>query len=162
MNITTTTNDAELQLFLNSAEQSIIDRCGPLVSTAKTYRARGGKAVLIVPTTPLLTLTSVTPVNGTALDVTKLNADPSGVIEYLTGGCFASAFHDVVYAAGRSAVPPDLAQGVKEHTRHLWEAQQGGTRRPGSTNTPPVVGAAYAFTPKVSELIAPYIQDGLA
>lgn len=162
MNITTATNDAELQIFLDAAEQSIINKCGPLVSTVKTKRARGGKTVLLVSVTPVLTLTSVTPVNGTALDVTKLNADPSGVIEYLTGGCFASVFHDVVYTAGRSSVPGDLAQAVKEHTRHLWESQQGGTRRPGNASTPAQPAAAYAFTWKVNELIAPFLQGGFA
>lgn len=161
MNITTTTNDAELQLFLDAAEKSIINKCGPLVSTPVTKRARGGKTVLTVPVTPVLTLTSVTPVNGTALDITKLNADPAGVIEYLAGGTFASVFHDVVYTAGRSAAPVDLVHAVKEHTRHLWESQQGGTRRPGQAGAPAVPAAAYAFTWKVNELIGPYLQGGL-
>lgn len=162
MNITSATNDAELQLFLDVAETSIVNKCGPLISTAKTHRSRGGKMVLTVPVTPVLTLTSVTPVNGTALDVTKLNADPTGVIEYLTGGTFAPVFHDVAYAAGRTAAPVDLVHAVKEHTRHLWESQQGSTRRPGSTSTPAQPAAAYAFTWKVNELIAPYLQGGFA
>lgn len=162
MNIKTATDDAELQKHIDGAEAAIVKRCGPLASTAVTKRVRGGKSVLMVPLTPVLSLTSVTPVNGTALDVTKLNADPTGVIEYLTGGTFGTPFYDVVYNAGRASVPADLLEGVWEQTRHTWESQIGGSRRPG-TPTPaasPVNTAALG--PKTLELIAPYIQGGLA
>ena len=160
-NITVSTYDAELQLFLDAAEASIVNKCGPLQSTAFTKRVRGGKAFLSLPTTPVLTLTSVTPVGGTALDVSKLNADPAGPIEYLAGGTFTAAFYDVVYTAGRTSLPADLAHAVKEHTRHLWESQQGGTRRPGTTPGP-APGSEYIFTVRVDELISTYMQSNFA
>lgn len=162
-NINVATWDAELQLFLDAAEAAIVNKCGPLTSTSVTKRVRGGKDFLSLSTTPVLTLTSVTPVGGTALDVSKLNGDPAGPIEYLAGGTFTARFYDVVYNAGRSTLPADLAQAVKEQTRHLWESQQGGTRRPGAAAPQgPAPGSAYAFTYKVNELIAPYLQGGFA
>lgn len=162
LNITESSTDAELQVFIDAAESSIARQCGPLASTACTKRARGGKCALVVPVTPLLTVSSVVPVNGAALDVTKLNVDPAGVIEYLTGGTFGYPFYDVTYTAGRATVPADLLQGVKEHTAHLWKTQQGGTRRPGSTDTAAIAGAASLFTWRVEALIAPYVQGGFA
>lgn len=161
LNITVATYDAELQITINAAEASIVRKCGPLIATAVTYRARGGKTSLLLPTTPVISLTTVTPVNGTALDITKLYAAPSGAVEYLTGGSFATCFFDVVYSAGRTVTPDDLLQAVREHVRHLWDAQRGSARRPGTETMQPTPGAAYAFTWKVNELMAPHVQPGI-
>lgn len=163
LNITNTVSDAELQEFIDAAELSIANKCGPLVATSVTKRVRsGGKPALSLPTTPVISLTSVTPVGQTALDVSKLNADEGGAVEYLTGATFGALFYDVVWQAGYATTPLDLLQATKEHVRHLWESQQGGTRRPGSTTQPAPSAAAYAFTWRVNELIAPYLQAGIA
>jgi hypothetical protein len=162
MNITTSTSDVELQKFIDAAEAAVVKRCGPLAATPVTKRVRGGKDVLTVSLTPVISLTSVTPVNSTALDVTKLNADPTGVIEYLAGGTFFMPFYDVVYSAGRASVPADLLEGVWEQARHQWESQIGGSRRPGTPTPPAAPVNSAALSPRTVELISPYMQGGIA
>jgi hypothetical protein len=163
LNITTTTSDAELQSFIDAAEGALVKRCGPLSSVTITERVNGGGEVLLLSKFPAISLTSVTPVNGSAMDLTKLYliAD-AAVVEYADGaGCFVSNRYDVTYQAGRTTVPPDLLQADKEIVRHLWDTQRGGSKRPG-VGADDVEGAAYAFTYRVQELWEPYVLAGIA
>lgn len=157
----------ELQSFIDAAEAAIAKRCGPLASTATTVRVDGGGFALTLPTTPALSLTSVTPADGTALTLTDLYLNTgAGVVTYNSGITFTARFYDVVYNAGRATVPDDLLMAIKELVRHMWQTQRGPTRRPGSqpseatANTVP--GAAYMLPFRVSELIAPHLQHGFA
>ncbi len=160
------THDDELQTFIDAAEAAIAKKCGPLASTATTQRVASGDWCLIVDTLPAISLTSVTPVGGSALTVGDLMVSSSGVIEYTAGGSFGSPWYDVVYAAGRTTCPADLLMAVKELVRHMFETQRGGTSRPGSrassetANT--ITGAAYMFPFRVAQLIAPHEQPGFA
>lgn len=163
---TTTTDDAEVTAFIASAEAAIGKLCGPLESTAKTVRVRGGGDALALPFAPAVSLTSVTPVGSTALTLADLYLDAeAAVVTYSEGGTFASDNYTVVYQAGRATCPADLLLAVKELVRHLWKSsQRGPTTRPGSggsdgmANTMP--GAAYALPFRVTELIAPHLQHG--
>lgn len=171
LNITGTGSDAELTTFAARAEGAVAARCGPLVSTSVTTRVRGHGSSLAPKVTPILTLTSVTPVAGTALTLALLHTPENGlrgrrVIEFLDGTWFGSRWYDVVYNAGHGAtagdVPADLKLATLEMVRHMWETQRGGSVRPGSrpseamSNTIP--GAAYLFPFRVEQLIAPYEQ----
>jgi hypothetical protein len=163
---TTVTQDTELQTVIDAAEAGLAKRVGPLTATSTSQRVQGGGDQLILDTLPIVSLTSVTPAGGSALTVGELMAAPGGVVEYTAGGTFGERWYDVVYSAGRSTCPDDLLFAVKELVRHLWETQRGGTRRPGSggsdatANT--LIGAAYLYTFKISEQIAPHIQPGFA
>lgn len=165
LNITVSTYDTELQTFIDAAEAAIAQKCGPLAATATTERVRGGVDRLTVNTIPAISLTSVTPVGGSALTVADLMIGSSGVVEFIHGGSFGDDWYDVVYSAGRTC-PADLLMAVKELVRHLWETQRGGSSRPGSrasesaSNTLP--GAGYMMPFRVAELIAPYLQPGFA
>lgn len=165
LNITTSTHDFELQQHIDAAEAAVAEKCGPLTSVAVTERVRGGGTGLVVRETPIVSLTSVTPVNGSAYTLADLDVDASaGVIEWGSGQRFQVGRYDVVYQAGRASVPDDLLSGIKELVRHTWETQRGPTARPGSrtsegaSNTLP--GAAYAWPFRVTELIAPHVQVG--
>lgn len=165
LNITGSDKDVELQAVLDGAEGAIAERCGPLTSTEVTERVTGGGCGLVVRETPVVSLTSLTPVNGTAYTVADFTVDKSaGVIEWTSGARFASGRYDVVYEAGRTSVPDDLKYGILELVRHMWATQRGPTRRPGSpasegaSNTLP--GAAYLLPFRVTELIAPHVQVG--
>ena len=167
LNIGGNQHDASLQAMIDAAEAVITQRCGPLTSTAVTARVRGGDMSLRLPTAPALSLTSVTPVNGTAITLTDLYLNKRwGRVSYNSGSLFYARFYDVVYSAGRTTCPDDLLMAVKELVRHLWLTQRGPTRRPGSepsestANTVP--GAAYLLPFRVSELIAPHLQPGFA
>lgn len=167
LNIGGNQHTAELQTMIDAAEAAIAQRCGPLTSTATTARVRGGGYVLVLPTTPAVSLTSVTPVGGTALTVGDLYLDTrAGLVTYNLGAGFPSSLYDVVYNAGRVTCPADLLMAVKELVRHMWKTQRGPTRRPGSepsestANTVP--GAAYMLPNRVLELIGPHLQAGIA
>jgi len=169
LNLTTAEHDVELQAMIDSSEAVLAKHCGPLTSTVITTRVKGARSTLVLPTTPALSLTSVTPVGGgAALTLTDLYLDArAGVVTYNNpNSVFSSQFYDVVYAAGRTTVPADLLMADKELVRHMWQTQRGPTRRPGSSpsesmaNTLP--GAAHALPFRVSELISPHIQYGFA
>jgi hypothetical protein len=157
-------HDAELQTFIDAAEAGLAQRVGPLEATATTQRVQGGGNQLILDTLPVISLTSVTPVGGSALTVGELMAAPGGVVEYTAGGSFTDRWYDVVYSAGRSSLPADLLMAVKALVDHLWGTQRGPGRRPGaSTETAnTLIGAAYLYTFRISEQIAPHIQPGFA
>lgn len=168
LNITSGDNDAELLTFIGRAQAAIEQKVGPLSSTATTERVPGQCEALVLTSTPAVSLTSVTPVGGTALTVGDLYLDTtSGLVTYSNaGGYFGSANYTVVYQAGRATVPDDLEYAVAELLKHLWQTQRGGAKRPGMggsdsySNTLP--GAAYAFPFRVEQLIAPHLQAGFA
>lgn len=179
LNITGSTHDAELMGFIESAEGVIAKRCGPLGPTTKSVRVRGtsrgtgtgtyqrpsltDRTSLILPVCPAVSLTSVTPVGGTALTLADLYLSPNSVVTFNLGGSFGDASYDVVYVSGRATVPADLMHAVKELVKHLWvNSQRGGSgaRKPGSDA--PASSAAYLMPYAVQSLIEPYMQPGFA
>lgn len=165
LNITKGDNDAEITMTIMAAEAAIAKRVGPLSTVTRTVRVDGGVA-LVLPVTPAVSLTSVTPVGGgTAL--TGLHLDTvGGVVTQDSGAGFPARYYDVVYVAGRAACPDDLLMAVKELVRHMWTTQRGGSQRPGSqpsdalSNSLP--GSAYAFPFRVEQLLTPHVQFGFA
>lgn len=163
LNITKGDHDAELVSITLAAEAAIAERVGPLVSTSVTARVRGCLPALRLPVTPAISLTSVTPVGGSALTLTDLYLDASaGLVTYNSGDGFPESFYDVAYQAGRAECPEDLRMAVKELVRHMWTTQRGGSQRPGSqasdalSNSLP--GSAYVFPFRVEQLLTPHLQ----
>jgi hypothetical protein len=165
---TTVTQDAELQNFIDAAEAVIADDIGgPIEATAVTERISGGVCTLVLAQSPAVSLTSVTPYQGSALTLSDLYLDEgAGLVTYNSGAAFTARHYTVIYSAGRDAVPDNLLLAVKELVRHLWETQRGPTRRPGSSasdmtaNTVP--GAAYLFPHRVEQLLVPFRRKALA
>lgn len=164
LNITVVTYDAELQTVIDAAEAAIGRATGPLQATATTAVVDGGRT-LTLPTTPVVSLTSVTDSGGGLASLADLRATPSGVVSIVGGGSFSAPYYTVIYQAGRTVnatTNADLYAAIKELVRHLWQSQRGSGGRPGSqasdaaSNTIP--GAAYLLPFRVSELIAPHIQ----
>jgi len=165
LNITVTTYDTELQTFIDSAEAVLTKHVGPLEATAITERLNGGVDTLVLRKSPVISLTSVTPYQGTALTLTDLYLDTAtGLVTYNSGAAFTARFYTVVYSAGRSSLPADLLMADKELVRHLWATQRGaGSSRPGSTPAEaPTPGAGHALPYRVQELIAQHRQTALA
>jgi len=166
LNITAGTFDAELQAVIDAAEAALAQHVGALQPTALTDRVEGGDVALVLPTAPVVGLTSVTGVSGSTVTIGDLYVNQgAGVVTYNSGISFAERYYTVVYNAGRATCPDDLLLAVKELVRHIWETQRG-SGRPGSrssemlSNTLP--GFAYTFPFRVSELIAPHLQPGFA
>lgn len=157
LNITTNTYDTDVQAVIDSAEAALAQRVGPLSTTAVTQRIPGGAAVLALSTTPVISLTSVTPYNGTALTLSDLYLDAAaGLVSFnnLTG--FGALYYDVAYSAGRTTCPNDLLLAVRELVRHLWQ-----TRRAPKPNDDTAPGSAHLLPYRVSELIGPHVQIGV-
>lgn len=158
-----TSNDAELQTIIDAAEAAITQRVGPLEATATTSRVEGCGRTLILPVTPVISLTSVTPVGGSALTLSDLYLYVErGTVEWATpGGWFVASRYTVVYQAGRAALPKDLLLAIKELVRHLWDPQRGGgSARFGSppedmlSNT--LSDALVTFPINVEQLLLPH------
>ena len=164
LNITDAGSDAELQTFVDAAEAALAARVGPLGPVTTSARVAGGGRTLLLPVAPAVSITSVTPVGGTALTVGDLYLDKTGgAISYASDAAFTSYWYDVVYVAGRAAnsCPDDLLMADKELLRHMWTTQRpsGGRFSSGApdlaANTIP--GAAYLFPFRVEALLAPYL-----
>jgi len=132
LNITSTTYDTELQTFLDRVEAAIAKRVGPLTSTTKTDRVRGLDSVLFLRYPPVISLTSVTAIEGTVVDIDQLTPTVGGRVEWKAFGYFPSRFYDVVYQSGWATVPDDLKLGVLEILRRYWGSSQRGQGRQGS------------------------------
>lgn len=161
------THDGELQSFIDTAEAAIGERVGPLAATTHTARVRGGGKVLVLPLSPAVSLTSVTPADDTTgLALADLYLDEeAGLVTYEAGGSFGSRHYDVVYVAGRATLPADLRMAVLELVRHLWDTQRGPSRAGSTvfdTTANPTPGAAYMFPFRVEQLLAPHEQLGFA
>lgn len=165
LNITTSASDAVLTGIIAAAEAAIGNKVGPLQPVTRTVRAAGG-STLILPS-PIGDITAISDAGGSAVDVADLYVDQAaGVIYPTQGGYLGSGWYDVTYEHGHDPCPADLLLAVKELVRHLWTTQRGPSRRPGSTDSEAtantIPGAAYLLPFRVSELIAPYLQPGVA
>lgn len=163
LNISKGDHDAELEITMAAAEAAIAERVGPLAPTSVSERVRGDSCTLRLPVTPAISLTSVTPVGGTALTLADLYLHKSaGLVTYSTGDAFVDTFYDAVYQAGRSECPDDLVMAVKELVRHMWTTQRGGTQRPGAqqsdTLSNSLPGSAFVFPFRVEQLLTPHLQ----
>jgi len=152
-------DDAKLQGFIDSAESTLAKRVGPLEPTTVTRRISGGSA-LVLPVMPVISLTSITPINAAALTLSDyyLNTE-SGVVTHIWGGYFPSIAYDVVYQAGRTTLDDDLVLAIQVLVEHLWTPQRGVMVR-GGGDTAPAPG--YLLPNRVLELISPYQSLGFA
>jgi hypothetical protein len=105
-------------------------------------------------------LTSITSATGDVINVSDVVVSRAGIVEYPIGGYFPARWYVVVYQAGRTTVPADLLNGVKELLQDLLESQRGPNTRPGLP--PDVPSLPFLFSYKVESLIEPYVQAGFA
>lgn len=169
LNITDAFQDVELQGFINQAESSLGNRVGPLTATAVTERHEPPWGhPIVVRVLPAISLTSLTPSVGVALDATLFELDSETGILRLKGTSDRywtwhqhSAFsgpYTVVYQAGWASLPNDLELGAMELVRHLWETQRRSIPQARVAISPGDLrpGGAFAYPYRVLELIAPY------
>lgn len=159
LNISQPTYDGEIQQFLDRAEKRVGKRLGPLTPTAKTERVRGLDTVLYLSYPPVVSLTSVTSVDGTTIPTTQLTVRGTQV-EYTQWGYFPSRFYDVVYQAGYATVDDDLKEIVLEFLSYLWSTQRGPSVKPGTRPSDPdyvdMVNDSAGFPPRVEQMVREY------
>lgn len=161
LNIDSDASAYELTATIETAEAAIASQIGALETSSRTVRVSGYSDVLLLPLGRVASLTSVTPVNGTALDSNLLLIDEAaGTISYADGWTrFIAPAYDVTFDVGWDDPPADLLYAIKELVRHLWSSQRGAASRPGSQVQEPSPG--YMMPNRVMELLEPYIPLGL-
>jgi hypothetical protein len=162
LNITRDDNDAKLLSVMDVAEAAVSVRVGPLEPMARTARIPGAAQVLLLPSAPVVSLTSVATSEGVTVSVSDLLLDAdAGTIEYASGVRFTASRYDVAYQTGRATLPEDLVLAVMELVRHLWSTQRGAASRPGSVVQEPAA-PGFLLPNRVLELLAPYESPRVA
>lgn len=164
LNITTSTQDAELIGFIETAQETIEGEVGAIAQRTVTEYVPGGADRLWLAETPILSVTSVTEYGSTlGASYYRLDAESGAIERYAATGLnptyqrWATGDVVVTYVVGRNPVPSSLEWAIKELTAHLWrstQAQRGGRAR-GDGETPGA-GAGYALPNRVREVIERY------
>lgn len=164
LNIAVVTYDAELQVYCDAVVELVEDKVGAVDnrSASDIVGAAGGGMALLLPTTPVVSLTSMVSIyDSSVYDVTSLYVeDPdSGVVRRKTGVPIGGRGPwTITYVAGRGSVPPALNLAARIIVAHLWETQRGraGGRGPSANSELSVVPAGYAVPNRAKELLAPF------
>ncbi|MGW2533500.1 head-tail connector protein [Streptomyces sp. NPDC001499] len=163
LNIRTTASDVELQMYIDALTSAIEGYVGVVEEREVTETVTGQGPAVVLLQTPVLTVTSLNPVQtgGTAVDVARLHVDgPSGVLAYADRTAFSCGPWTAVYTAGRATVPPTIKLAALLLLQHLWRTKNGPAR--GATGaddyavTEPVPGFGYAVPNRVLELLEPF------
>ena len=148
--------DTDIEQFIGFAEAAVAARVGPLESIARTDRIRGGGSrTLVLPGLPVVSVTTVTGSSGTVVTPDWVSL-PSGVVY----GSFPDDYYDVVYVSGRATVPDDLRMALLAVLEHMWATQRGPAQQRGADMQPQ--GAAYLWTYRIEQLLAPHLPVGIA
>lgn len=172
LDITTSTDDAELQAYIEALTAAIERHVGPVETREFTETIEGRGASMCLSNIPAVALVSVTPAveEGDPLELSSLVLDgATGIVRY-RGGSFAGTLWQVVYSAGRSDVPATINLAARILLQHLWRTQYGAGRGlvgiGGGDDfnvTEPVAGWGYAIPNRVLQLLEPYkIPPGVA
>jgi hypothetical protein len=170
MGITTTTQDALLQTYVDAATRKVEEYVGPVDPREVTERIpapRSGTELIVLQTTPILSLTSLDQIltAGHAYAVEDLDLDPAtGIVQRLDGGRLHGPLR-AVYQAGRTDIPADYQLAAQLLVQHLWRTRLG-PGRPGQGGaddfdvTQPTGGYGYAIPNRVLELLGPKPPQG--
>lgn len=170
LDITTTSEDVELQLYIDALTAAIEGYVGVVEQREITDIVTGGGPALAVLHPPLLAVTSLAGGTGTSVDypAATLTVDPGGIIGRLDGSLFPAGRYTVTYTAGRTAVPPTIKLAALILLQHLWRTQYGASRVPSGgaddyNVTEPIPGFGYAVPNRVLQLLEPFkLPPGVA
>ena len=166
LDITDSTDDAELTAYLSAARAQIERRVGYLAATSvsETVRARG--AMFLLSHRPIQSITTVAAATSTTptFVAADLSFDGRAGTVWLTDGGDLSGTYVITYSSGMATVPDAVFLAVLITARHLWNTKRGNTRRPSEDSSfQSASGAGYALPWQAIELIAPYdLMQGVA
>jgi uncharacterized phiE125 gp8 family phage protein len=169
LNITRTTNDAELSDFLSDAITIIERVIGPLASQSVTEEIDSHGPKIVLSRMPVLSVQSVSiepwlgaaPVDDTA--AWRLNTATGVLRRKVVGGSLPyygpGSVFTVTYTAGRSDVPNDINRAILMQVADMWESQRGAMPLPaGGDSAPPSYGGDAGFlSADVMELLLPHL-----
>lgn len=180
-----TSNDAELQDFIDAAVRLWVNRCGPVLGApAFDEWYSGGSSTISLRQTPVLNVSSVTESFGSSIvytlteqivddlvspDAWGYSIDTSrGLLTRRVMG-LAARFADginnihVIYTAGYTQAPADVVLAVKLLVMHMWTTQRGSAKRPGMGGDDVAINSpAFTWPNRVEEIAANYYIPGIA
>lgn len=147
-------NDAKLTMALTSASSWVEWRqSGPMSVTAFTERLQASGCFLKQRKHPLVTVTSVTPQDGSALPSSVYIVDTTNSFIQLRYNAHGGWF-TVVYTAGLAVISDRVKLAGLEVARHLWLIENGSSQRgyPDDDTIPTPMG--FAVPRRADELMS--------
>lgn len=125
-----TSRDDELRGFILSASAVAEDIAGTLATRNLVETYSGGSRNILLRRRPVQSVTSVI-IDGTTVDPGDYTGSAAGVL-HRRFGHWPHGFHNVqvTYAAGRTVMPANSLDAVKELIRINWRPQEGGNYSP--------------------------------
>jgi hypothetical protein len=158
-----TIDDAELRTYLVAGTDWVERRIGGPVSVQTFTELVPVSGWWIQPTyRPLVTVISLTPELGTALDSSAYVVDTLRGAIRIRWGAF-TGWYTLVYTAGLATIPERVKLAGMIVGAHLWQVQNGGGGLPfpGDTDMPQF-GQGFAVPNRAKELLAPDTIPGFA
>jgi uncharacterized phiE125 gp8 family phage protein len=161
LNITRSTNDEELRLFIDAASEWVESRVGPVVRRTVTEVVNTTGELLMLRHAPVLSVTSIAGAYGytATYDVaaTYLDAE-AGMIRLPTRQAWSTYPLTVTYVAGRQVVPASIRAATLMIVKTLWETQRGATALPvpGSEELAELPGMGLAVW-RAEKMLEPYL-----
>jgi hypothetical protein len=176
-----TSNDTELQRFIDAADPVVEDIVGPVNQATFDEWYDGGYSDIVLRHWPVISITAVTEYAGTTPTTLTVAAtpdvvtgtsyvfDPATSILYRVGTYGSQTFAQgtgnirVQYTAGRTTIPGNIKLAALELIRHLYQSTQQGGRPTygGAAEEGPWAPAGFAVPTRVIELLEPYRQERL-
>lgn len=165
LGITTTTNDEDIQRYIDAATPVIEQKTGPLTPGTVTYKIDGGGYALSLP----VKFNSVTTLKENGTTITDFVSD--GGAGLIFGGTttvpreFKSGTRNMeaTVTVGAATIPPNVQLAARELVRHWWQLGRQGPR-PQFENGSMVVANGFGVpTKRVMEILDPsYGLEGFA
>ncbi|MEU0181778.1 hypothetical protein ABZ312_11405 [Streptomyces sp. NPDC006207] len=170
LQITTSTSDDELRAVGEATTRAVEFFVGAVTRRTVTEVAHGGTDRMLLTTTPVLSVTSVAGIELGQLAVPAAAVDvdtDTGVLRRTDGMPFWAGPYRVVYVAGRTLVPANIALAGKLILQHLWRTQYGASRGLSAIGggedfnvTEPIPGLGYAIPNRALQLLQADRQPG--
>ncbi len=186
LNISSTTNDAQVQAFIDSAEAMWAKRVGP-IATSTTYdeRYNGGAEFIMLRNIPVLSVTTVVESFGSNWSKTLTQQNPDSgsgsaydySIDLVSGKLIRRAVGvavpfvwgtqniHVTYVAGFATAPADIVEAISLLVQHKMQSIRGGmpdalSQRTDVEGYNPAYG--YSWPHRVQEIADSYYVPGIA
>lgn len=154
--------DDEMQDMIDSAIQEQEASVGPVAPRTVTRTVYPSSGVLLLPP-PVISVTSITPVGGTALSLAGLDLSglSAGIVRPGTQGGFWASSYSVVLVAGRNPIPQDLVEAALLRVQHSYETQRGPAEMP-LAEAVEGGGSAFVLMLRARDKEAPYVIPAVA
>ena len=156
---TTTTNDSDIERYIEAATPVIENITGPLLLSSRAYRLDGGGGAVLVGSG----FNSVTSVTESGTPITDYVADTAAGIIYAGSAASPRTFRPgigsvvVVVSVGAASIPANIILATRELVRHWWQQGRQGNRPAfGNEGVSEVsVPSGFAVPRRVIELCEP-------